>query len=457
MYDFKLLEKNKDFLKDNSRALFLEGTTASGKTTIASPKAIFECKRSDKRSHAICALDIGTAERNIINQDMGLIDVFGSQIEYNANGKGDIKNSHIIIKGKTKEEDKIVYILSYGDKAKWKKALGGQYGVILVDEINTADMDFVRESFMRSDKFIATLNPDDPNLPIYKEYIDRSRPKDKYIKDYPKELLEMLNEPAEEGWTHYYFSFKDNAGLTEEKKKDIINSVPKGTKIYKNKILGLRGKATGLVFSNFDEKEHIITSKQAKYSDWEQEEPKKRRKYLVYTAGLDTAYSTTSPDTISMQFMGITDSNELITLDERVYNNATLNTPLAPSDVARNFVDFLDRNKDEWGLARNVFVDSADQATITELNKLKSREGLIYVFNNAYKKIKIVDRINYKLGWLANKSYLVVDKCKELIREMNTYSWREDKDNTPEDRNDHCINANQYGWMPYIEKIGKKG
>ena len=34
--------------------------------------------------------------------------------------------------------------------------------------------------------------------------------------------------------------------------------------MYKNKILGLRGKSTGLVFSNFDRNKHVITKEQAK-------------------------------------------------------------------------------------------------------------------------------------------------------------------------------------------------
>lgn len=30
----------------------------------------------------------------------------------------------------------------------------------------------------------------------------------------------------------------------------------------------------------------------------------------------------------------------------------------------------------------------------------------------------------------------------------------EDKDNTPEDANDHTINSCQYAWIPYANKIG---
>jgi hypothetical protein len=38
--------------------------------------------------------------------------------------------------------------------------------------------------------------------------------------------------------------------------------------------------------------------------------------------------------------------------------------------------------------------------------------------------------------------------------ELETYSWQEDKNNVPEDRNDHTINAGQYAWLPYKMDIG---
>ncbi len=37
-----------------------------------------------------------------------------------------------------------------------KDALGGQYGCLYIDEINTADIEFVREAAMRSDYLMAT-------------------------------------------------------------------------------------------------------------------------------------------------------------------------------------------------------------------------------------------------------------------------------------------------------------
>lgn len=437
--DLVLSEKYKAFLKCQTPVEFLEGTTAAGKTTVGIFKFMLKVAQSPKKLHILAADDTGTAEKNIINKDLGILDDFGSLVEYNGSGTKDDKIPHILFH--TSSGDKTIYVLGYGNKKKWKKALGGQYGCLYIDEINTADIDFVREASMRCDYLMATLNPDDPSLDVYKEYINCSRPLPEWADSTPQEIKDELKEEPKPGWVHWFFSFDDNAGLPETKKRQIIQNTPKGTKIYKNKIEGLRGKVTGLVFPNFGAG-HIITAAQARqYS------------FRKFTCGLDTSYSAKSPDTIAMLFQGITTDRILITLAEKVYSNKDLDQPLAPSDTALKFVEFLERCRNDWGFARDTFIDCADAATITELRKYKRLHGCIYNFVGSYKKITILDRIKLQLGWIQQGCYKVVDTCPEHIREMGLYSWDETKD-IPEDGHDHTINAQQYGWIPYRNQIG---
>lgn len=443
-----LSPKYKDFLKYKAPVEFLEGTTAAGKTTVGIVKFMFKVADSAKKIHIISGLDTGTIEKNIINKDLGILDVFGELVEYNPSGKGEYSMPHLIYH--TSSGDKVVYILGYDNKARWKKALGGQYGCLYIDEINIADMEYIREASMRCDYLMATLNPDDPSLPVYEEYINHARPTDRYANDAPPDLLNMLNAEPKSGWVWWYFSFDHNAGLPQAKKEQIISMVPPGTKLYKNKILGLRGRATGLIFSNFDRSRHIVNRNQLLQAAFD-----KKIRFVQFSAGLDTAYSSKSPDTISMIFQGITQDRKLIVLDERVYNNANMSNPIAPSDTVRNFIDFLERNREVWGFARQVYIDSADQATITELKKYKRQNPCLYNFNGAWKKTKIIDRINMQLGWLHTGDYLVCDTCRVHISELEAYSWAQDKDNEPEDRNDHTINASQYGFLPYVKMIGE--
>lgn len=444
-----LSDKYKAFLRCNAPVEFLEGTTAAGKTTVGIFKFILKCAESPKKLHILSGLDLGTIEKNIINKDLGILDDFGSLVEYNAAGRGGNSMPHLILH--TSKGDKIIYVLGYDNKARWKKALGGQYGCLYIDEINIADMEYVREASMRCDYLLATLNPDDPGLPVYQEYINHARPLPEWQDETPHEIIDMLTEEPKPGWVHWFFSFAHNLGIAPEKVEQIKLNTPRGTKLWKNKIEGLRGRATGLVFPNFDRKRHVVSA------DWVRQQVKDGKiRFKKFSAAMDTAYSTKSPDTIAMIYQGITDGRRVIVLDERIYRNQSLEQPLAPTDAVINFIAFLDRNSRDWGLARDVFVDNADQATLTELRKYKRLHGGLYNFLDAYKKVQIIDRIKLQLGWLQQGVYLVVDTCTEHITELERYSWLEDKDNTPEDANDHTINASQYGWIPYRKLIGDK-
>ena len=439
MADLILSEKYKAFLRCTAPVEFLEGTTAAGKTTVGLFKFILRCAESEKRIHVLSGLDQGTIEKNIITKELGILDDFGGLVEYWPSGRGDDRMAHLILH--TTDEDKKIYVLGYADKARWKKALGGQYGCLYIDEINIADMDFVREASMRCDYLLATLNPDDPGLPVYEEYIYYSRPLPEWERDTPREILELLNQEPKQGWVHWFFSFAHNAWLSAEKVEKIISMVPPGTKLYKNKILGLRGRATGLVF-NLEDKS-LITVQQAR-----------QFKYLLFTAGLDTAYSQNSADTFAFTFWGVTTCRRLVGLDVRVYNNRDLSRPLTPSDIPPLFEQFLEANRSRWGFARDAFVDSADQATLLECRKYKQLHGSVYNYLDAWKKTKIIDRINLQAGWMAQGYYLLVrEACRPLIDELNVYSWKEDK-YEPEDGNDHCINSGQYAWLPFKDRIG---
>lgn len=439
-----LSPKYKAFLGAKGELEVLEGTTAAGKTTVGLYKFILKCAASSKKLHILAADDTGTAEKNIIMKDLGILDDFGTLVDYMGNGSKEYKMPHLWLH--TSSGDKIIFVIGYRDRTRWKDALGGQYGCLYIDEVNTANMEFVREAVMRSDYTLMTLNPDDPTLQIYKEYINRCRPLPEWENGTPAEILNELTEPEHPGWLHWFFTFDDNFGLAEEKKQQIIGAVPPGTKIYKNKIQGLRGKAEGLVFPNFSHQHHIRTE------TWLRGQLAIRRLvFRQFTSGLDTSYSASTEDTLAMSFAGITQDGTLIQLEEEVYNNKDRTVAMAPSDAARKYIAFLDRCCAKWGMCRNVFVDSADQATIMELKKLYRTKPYPYIINNSY-KIPIIDRVNAALGWFKEGKYLVLDHCPEHIHELDTYSYTEK--GVPEDGHDHTINSTQYGWIPYRAMIG---
>ena len=83
-------------------------------------KFMLKVAESPKKLHIIAAKDTGTAEKNIINKDLGIIDDFGVLAEYNGNGTKDDKIPHILFH--TSQGDKIVYVMGYGDKKKWQSS-----------------------------------------------------------------------------------------------------------------------------------------------------------------------------------------------------------------------------------------------------------------------------------------------------------------------------------------------
>ena len=441
---FPLSQKYVDFINTtNVRAEFLEGTTASGKTTVgAGVKFMRMVSASPKKFHILASRTTGTAEKNIISQDNGILDLHRNA-QYFGNGDKEYKIPHI------KFENKIIFVLGYDNKDKWENALGGQYGCVFIDEINTANIEFVRELSTRNEYLLATLNPDDPDLPVYKEFVNCSRPFRKYLADVPESILAELTEPEKSGWKYWFFSFRDNASLTPEEIQRKMDSAPAGTKLYKNKIQGLRGRATGLIFANFDRKQHCFHEGKIRLQIEKQE-----LKFIQFSAGLDTAYSSESADVIAMTFIGIDNKSRLLLLAEEVIQNADLKIPVSPSDLAERFVNFLETNRQKWGFARDVYIDSADQATITEIKKYKRKTGCLYNFINSYKKLKIIDRIHLQSGWIASGHYLVNETCRHHLHELSCYSWQENQP-VPEDKNDHTINSVQYAFIPYKDKIGK--
>jgi PBSX family phage terminase large subunit len=448
---FPLSEKYIDFLNCNAKIEILEGTTSAGKTTVAAGvKLINKVMQSERKLHILAGRDKGTIEKNMISSELGILEIWGKQVEYFSNGNKNFNVAHLLVHCPD-GEDKIIFVCNYSNVSSWKRILGGQYGCVYLDEANISDIEFIDEVSARwTTWFCMSLNPDDPRLPIYENYINKSRPLKKYKNDLPKEINKELRKVTpKKGWVHWFFNFEDNASLTKERIEQIKDSVPQGTKMYKNKVLGLRGKATGIVFSNFSKK-NIWSEERLK----ELINGKNGEKFEIFTSGLDTSYSSKSDDTIAFTFVGITNKGRCCLLEELVYNNKNMVEVTSPSDTITNYVDFLNKCKEKWGYSRVGFIDSADAATIAEAQKYKRNHNCIYDFVGAYKQTRINDRINLQLGWIKDEMFVINESCKEYEIEMGSYSWNEQKINTPQDGNDHVINSCQYAWLPYKEKIG---
>jgi hypothetical protein len=82
---------------------------------------MLECAESPKKFHIISGSDLGVVEKNIINKELGVLDIFNGLAEYRPKGAGGVGLAHLEFCGK------IIYVLGYGDRARWKKVLGGSF------------------------------------------------------------------------------------------------------------------------------------------------------------------------------------------------------------------------------------------------------------------------------------------------------------------------------------------
>lgn len=448
--DFPLSEKALDFITSplfpTCTADFLEGTTNSGKSTITIdgrfPNAV---SASEEKYHLIVGRTKGIAARNLLQQKNGFCDVFKGQAIYYPNGNKVSSMPHV------EWEDKIIFVAGYSDKKKWQDILGGRYGVAFVDEMNIADIDFLNELSFRCDYMIGTLNPDDDRLPVYKNFINRSRPYKKYEKDVPPSIMkELLKGVPRKGWHYWFFSFDDNLSLTPERIEKIKGDTPPGTKQYRNKVLGLRGRCEGLVFGMFKEEKNVVSK------EWVKQQIENGEIVpLYFTCGVDTAYSSKSEDTTVFIFQMITADRKCIVLDEEVLNNKGREESLSPSDIVPACVRFLDKNCREWGgHCPDVYIDNADSGTIAEFEKYRRNHwGCQYNFTECFKS-RIFERIKMQQSWIHTGHYLVCDHCTEHLTEITAYTWDDKKIDTPVPFSDHTINSAQYAFEPFKWDIG---
>lgn len=450
----KLGSKFKDFVSrldiSHIDTEVLEGQTHAGKTTIGiGLKFILLCSLSPKKLHLLCAYTLGKLESSIIIKENGILDIaeqLGYKVEYNPNGRGDIRLAHLVIYGKTRDEDRIVYCAGYSDKTKWKDILGNQYGIVAVDEGNIADIDFLRELSMRRDYWMITLNPDDPNLPIYSEFINHCRPLKEYESEYPSELLQQLcSQVAKEGHIHWYMTMDDNAALTKEKKQQLMDSVPPNSKQYKNKILGIRGRSEGLVYEEFTD-DKIIPIDQFKWL------PNEMVGKVI--CGLDSGLNN---DATALVTMLLTTAGRCLVIPSFYYLPKTGSN--ANSQQAINIAKWLDYWLPRFGIRlTNIVEIYGDSAAITQDLIYELNLKTPFAASKVEKKdiLKDTQRVKSIIGkddyfYIIDAGYRNPIKPDELlgqtdmfIVELNNKVW-DLKKNQPEDGNDHCIDAFKYG------------
>ncbi len=406
---FNFGEKHKAYIRacaDNTFN-FAEGAVRAGKTVDNVFAFAHELKTTPDKIHLASGSTIANAKLNIGDANgFGLEYIFRGQCRW-----GKYKdNECLYIKGPSTGGRQRIIIFAGGAKAdSFKKIRGNSYGMWIATEINLHHDTMIKEVFNRQlaakrRKIFWDLNPDNPNAPIYTEYIDKYR--------------DLAAAGTLLGGYHYeHFTIFDNINIPEARQQEIISQYDPQTVWYRRDILGRRCVAEGLVYHLFaDQPQRFVT----------EECPIIR--YAII--GVDFGGSRSAH---SFTLTGFTQGfKQVIVLDEYYHNNDK-NGRLSPAQVEAAFIDFIKRAKQQYKVYE-AYCDSAEQTLIEGLRVAVARNHLGIEVKNAIKG-PINDRIAFYCSLMAQDRFKILSHCKATIDAL-TYAVYSDKDPTKDNRLD---------------------
>ncbi|MBQ7257796.1 MAG: PBSX family phage terminase large subunit [Abditibacteriota bacterium] len=377
--------KQQEFL-DNAthRWNIKEGATRSGKTYLDYFVIPLRIRRLIGQEGLVIILGNtrGTLQRNIIEP---LQNMWGPELVSNIR----VDNTAYMFGEK-------VYCLG-ADKANQVDRLRGSsikycYG----DEVVTWSPEVFQMLKSRLDKpyskFDGTCNPDSPNHWFYQ-----------FLK----------NETGEIDLYRQSYNIYDNEYLSETVVKN-LEAEYSGSVYYDRYILGKWVRAEGIIYDTFTDN-HII-------------ENAEDRRYLRKWVSVD--YGTQN----ATCFLLIGDTgDELIVIKEYYYSGRANIKQKTDHEYANDMQDFIRNNAIE-----TIIVDPSAASFIAELRQrgLPTQKA-----ENA-----VLDGIR-KTSSAFGTNRLFVDKnCKNLISELQSYSWEEDTER-PLKENDHACDSLRYGVM----------
>ncbi|AXF52136.1 MAG: terminase large subunit [Podoviridae sp. ctcf755] len=441
VYNEKILDAIAIGLKNNTYLHVHEGAIRSSKTVTAIQELFEAVQSSDKILHAIVAQDMDAIMDNILKSDgFGLLEMYP---EYCDLVKDKIGGNYVSVKcdlcGKPKE--KKILLASYADKSKWKKILGKTLGVILIDEVNNANKQFIDECFARmasvdSPLMIWTLNGDQPQHYIYQDYINRC----KIIGKAPLSIqMEMNQVPNEPGWYLQHWTMKDNPIMTKEKIERASRMYPIGSYYYTCKILGERGSWGELIYNDYMTKEKHIKDFSSK--DY-------KGLFNKYIVGIDIG-ATKAQNSVSL--VGFSRNYEYVGIENK------LTFQQCGYDKKKEIIlATVLRWKEQGKYIECISVDSAEQNFIIDLNAMFRRYGIEVI--PSY-KATIKDRVDLGIALLA-MGRLLFNNTNEGIDSYNAFliaKWAENaKGKEREDNNERhndIIDSIEYALTVHMKAL----
>lgn len=435
-YNGKILDCIALALRPQTRQLTFEGTIRSSKTVTAIEAFFWRVYYSTAKRHLVASLDFETLNNNILDADgFGLLTKFKS---YCSELKKDKIGAYYIEVNCGVYGVKKISLCAYGNKAKWKKVLGGSIECIFIDEANIADPQFVNECYSRQVSFenpftIYTLNGDVPTASIY-EHINCS----KIVGACPVSIrAEIEKVRRKEGFYYTHWKMQDNPIMTAEKLAAAYALYPAGSYYYTIKILGERGTPGVLIYIDYMDESKLIQKLDI-------------QKYHSFIVSMDVG-ATRAQNSITLTGF-LYDYRGAAFFDKSTFKQ------VGYAEKTRNLISYVQRCRNIGAKnIESVIIDSAEQNYIEDLKAEFRRLNFPPVIGSY--KATIKERIDMGCLLMSRGKLLFNDteEGREIFGAFKQASWAEGKiGKERKDENEpwnDIVDSGEYGLTRHMKAL----
>lgn len=394
-----------------------EGAVRAGKTIDNVFAFAHELKTTPDKIHLATGSTAANAQLNIGDANgYGLEHIFRGQCRW---GKYE-GNSALIIQGPDTGYRLRIVIFAGGALANsYKKIRGNSYGMWIATEINLHHDNTIREAFNRQlaaqrRKVFWDLNPDHPNAPIYRDYID------KYAAKAAKG--ELVG-----GYNYAHFTIFQNINITRQRIAEIVSQYEPGSIWYIRDIEGRRSIAEGLIYNK------LATSIAAR--DGAYILPKEKamqmardKQFIKIIVGVDFGGNGSGHAFVATA--SVLGYEKLVCLRSVRYREGDIDPEtnrrlqdIDPEMLGQLFVRFIEGILRDYGFVTKVRADSEESVLIRGLRNALKRSGRGNIKVTGATKSKITDRIFALTSLCAQSRFLYTEDCETLESAVSMATW----------------------------------
>lgn len=371
--------------------IIADGAIRSGKSLCMSTSFVmWALEAFEGKSFAICGKTIGSLRRNVVFWLKIVLKLRGYKVH-------DSRTENLLV---ITYRDKTNFFYLFGGKDERSQDLiqGITLAGVLLDEVALMPESFVNQATGRcsidGSKFWFNCNPSSPMHWFKINWIDKRK---------EKNIL------------YLHFTMDDNLSLSE-RIKERYRSMYSGV-FFKRYILGLWVIAEGLIYDMFDEKKHVVETKE--------------RTYRQYYVSCD--YGTYNALSFGLwgEFEGI-----WYKVKEFYYDGRKTGRQKTDEEYYMDLLEFVGDLR-----IKGVIVDPSAASFITLIRK-KGKYSVIKANND------VIDGIRNVATALIKGMIKYNDCCKDSFREFLSYMWDEKASERGEDKplkqNDHTKDEERY-------------